>query len=256
MVRAPYPARIVAGLVVTALEETKKLPALVVTLPMTAVSQTLQAGMRMQQNIAELAIKGDAALDSLFDRPDEQPSWARFDEDEPTEPIVTPITRDIGNAATADSVEEGSDGVPAEPAPAKKAAPKAPAKTAPAKKVAAKKAPAKKAQPKKAADTSGEQSTASSGRFALYSTPPEDLVVQSDAAESRPTSTGPVPEIVEYIEYDHLTLAQLRAKLRGVGVDELEELAAYEQANKARAPFVTMIDNRIASQNGRRQTDS
>lgn len=57
MHRAPYPARIAAGLIVTALEETRKLPALFVTLPMTAVSQTLQAGMRAQQNIAELAIK-------------------------------------------------------------------------------------------------------------------------------------------------------------------------------------------------------
>ena len=52
MDRAPYPARIAAGLIVTALEETRKLPALLVTLPMTAVSQTLQAGMRAQQNIA------------------------------------------------------------------------------------------------------------------------------------------------------------------------------------------------------------
>ena len=62
-----------------------------------------------------------------------------------------------------------------------------------------------------------------------------------------------MPEIVEYIEYDNLTLAQLRAKLRGVGVDELEALVAYERATKSRAPFVTMIDNRIAAQNSKRQ---
>ncbi len=49
MVRAPYPARIAAGLVVTAVEETRKLPTLLFTLPVTAVSETLQLAMRAQQ---------------------------------------------------------------------------------------------------------------------------------------------------------------------------------------------------------------
>ena len=86
MVRAPYPARIAAGLIVVAIEETRRLPTRLFTLPMTAVSQTLQAGMRAQQQIAELAIKGDEALDLLFDKPDEQPEWARFDEDDAAGP--------------------------------------------------------------------------------------------------------------------------------------------------------------------------
>ena len=53
MVRAPYPARIAAGLIVVAIEETRRLPTRLFTLPMTAVSQTLQAGMRAQQQIAD-----------------------------------------------------------------------------------------------------------------------------------------------------------------------------------------------------------
>ncbi|MGV9710592.1 lipid droplet-associated protein [Gordonia sp. NPDC003424] len=220
MVRAPYPARIAAGLVVTAIEETRKLPALMITLPMTAVSQTLQAGMRMQQSIAELAIKGDAALEMLFDRPSEQPEWARFDEDDSidAEASRTPIeSRATPSAPSAPA--------PAKPRPATKAAPVGPTEP-----------------------TDTEAPDTSAGRFALYSAPPQNLVT-SDGPAGPPEVpvNGSVPEIVEYLEYDNLTLAQLRAKLRTVSLPELEDLAAYEKATKSRAPFVTMIDNRIAS---------
>ncbi|MFW0796141.1 lipid droplet-associated protein [Gordonia sp. CPCC 205515] len=232
MVRAPYPARIAAGLVVTAIEETKKIPALVITFPMTAVSQTLQAGMRMQQSIAELAIKGDAALGALFDKPTEQPEWARFDEDD-------------------DTLDAEADRTPIEsrPTPVRPPAAKAPA---PAKKAPAKKAAPKKSSPAEHSVTKHTDSAAapdaSAGRFALYSTPPEALV-GSEGSTDKPAApvNGSVPEIVEYLEYDNLTLAQLRAKLRTVSLPELEDLAGYEKATKARAPFVTMIDNRIAS---------
>ncbi|AZG44969.1 lipid droplet-associated protein [Gordonia insulae] len=252
MVHAPYPARIAAGLVVTAIEETRKLPALVVTLPMTAVSQTLQAGMRLQQNFAELAIKGDLALETLFEKPAEQPEWARFDDDDDAidaEADRTPIESRGESPAVTDDTTAGADA----PAPAK----------APAKKTAAKKAPAQRTPPKKTNNTGPTPTTdekpaePSSGRFALYSAPPEDLVTRDTADGSASTGVaaydGPVPEIVEYIEYDNLTLAQLRAKLRTVGLDELEQLVAYEKSTKARAPFITMIDNRITSQNSKRQ---
>ena len=47
----------------------------------TAVSQALQASMRVQQKVTELAIKGDRALGTL--RPvEERPSWATFDDDD------------------------------------------------------------------------------------------------------------------------------------------------------------------------------
>ncbi|GAB89838.1 lipid droplet-associated protein [Gordonia rhizosphera] len=238
MVRAPYPARVAAGLVVTAIEETRKLPALVITLPMTAVSQTLQAGMRLQQNIAELAIKGDLVLESLFDKPSEQPSWAHFDEDDTldAEADRTPIESRSKPAVIAPT--------PVPPVPKPAAAPKRAAKPKPA------------AAPKPSDTAEPSTPDAASGRFALYSSPPEDLVAADGApAQGKGDSTGDgaVPEIVEELDYDNLTLAQLRAKLRTVGLDALEQLSAYEKSTKARAPFLTMIDNRIASQNSKRQ---
>jgi hypothetical protein len=78
----PYPVRIAAGLVVTAVEQARELPRHAVELPVTAVSQALQVSMRVQQKVTELAIKGDRALGTL--RPaDDVPSWATFDDELP-----------------------------------------------------------------------------------------------------------------------------------------------------------------------------
>ena len=78
----PFPVRVAAGLVVTAVEEARDLPRTVAGLPITAVSRVLQLSMRAQQVVTELAIKGDGALDGM--RPvEEAPSWARFDDDLP-----------------------------------------------------------------------------------------------------------------------------------------------------------------------------
>jgi hypothetical protein len=90
----PLPVRLAAGLVATAVEQARELPRLAIQLPVTAVSQALQASMRVQQTITELAIKGDRALGAL--RPiEEKPSWATFDEDLDDGPTgeVTPLRR-------------------------------------------------------------------------------------------------------------------------------------------------------------------
>src|SRR3712207_942058 len=77
----PLPVRVAAGLVVTAVEQARNVPRLAVEFPVTAVSQALQASMRVQQTITELAIKGDRVLGA---HPvEDKPSWATFDEDEP-----------------------------------------------------------------------------------------------------------------------------------------------------------------------------
>lgn len=82
MMSLPLPVRLAAGLVATAVEQARDLPRLVVEFPVTAVSQALQASMRVQQKVTELAIKGDRALGSL--RPvEDRPSWATFDDEEP-----------------------------------------------------------------------------------------------------------------------------------------------------------------------------
>src|ERR1700742_980334 len=73
----PLPVRVAAGLMVTALEQARKLPDQLAELPVTAASRAVQAGMRVQQRVTELAIKGDEVF-SLFRRVEDTPSWARF----------------------------------------------------------------------------------------------------------------------------------------------------------------------------------
>jgi hypothetical protein len=65
---------------VTAVERARDLPKNLVGLPVTVLSQVLQFSMRAQQQVTELAIKGDDVLSAL--RPvEETPAWATFDED-------------------------------------------------------------------------------------------------------------------------------------------------------------------------------
>jgi hypothetical protein len=114
----PFPVRIAAGLVATAVEQARDLPRLVVEFPVTAVSQALQASMRVQQRVTELAIKGDRVLGTL--RPvEEKPSWATFDEDEPPArngaSTVTELRPAASPASMPDHLAEDVEPVP-EPA--------------------------------------------------------------------------------------------------------------------------------------------
>lgn len=82
------------------------------------------------------------------------------------------------------------------------------------------------------------------GRFALYSV--ADAAVDAGApARPAPNDSVPEPSVAAELDYPSLTLAQLRARVQSLGVDDLEALLAYEQATKARAPFQTLLANRI-----------
>jgi hypothetical protein len=86
------------------------------------------------------------------------------------------------------------------------------------------------------------------GRFALYTSPdgatgPPDSPTRSAAKPAKRTVSA--PEVVEELDYEQLTLAQLRARLQTLDLDELEALLAYEEATKGRAPFQTLLANRI-----------
>lgn len=85
MSHVPLPVRVAVGLVVTAVEQARKLPDQLVDLPVTAASRAVQVGMRVQQRVTELAIKGDQVF-SLLQPVEDTAPWARFDEDdEPAE---------------------------------------------------------------------------------------------------------------------------------------------------------------------------
>jgi hypothetical protein len=200
MATAPYGVRLLVGAATVAVEETIRLPKTILMYPMTLVSQAAHLVMRFQQNLAELVIKGDTTLESLFPPKDEKPEWATFDEDLPED---------------ADGVLAASPGLDA-----------------------------------------ADSDRRAEGRFALYSV--------SDTADSATTpapvrqpkksaakSAVPAPAVAAELDYPTLTLAQLRARLQSLDVDELEALLAYEQATKARAPFQTLLANRITRANAK-----
>ena len=86
------------------------------------------------------------------------------------------------------------------------------------------------------------------GRFALYTsadgaTGPSDSWARSAATPAKQSVSAPA--VVEELDYEQLTLAQLRARLQTLDLDELEALLAYEEATKGRAPFQTLLANRI-----------
>ncbi|MHA3019862.1 lipid droplet-associated protein [Mycobacterium sp. BMJ-28] len=180
MSTAPYGVRLLVGVAVTALDETRKLPQTILAYPMTVASQVAHLVMKVQQDVADLVIRGDETLEELFPPKDEQPEWATFDEDEP------------------DDVDDGATDIPV--------------------------------------------ARSTEGRFALYSEGEPER--PADPAPKARTN-GSAPAVVADLGYDALTLAQLRARLTSLKVDELEALLAYEEATKARAPFQTLLANRI-----------
>jgi hypothetical protein len=80
------------------------------------------------------------------------------------------------------------------------------------------------------------------GRFALFTGGEPENSDPKPAAASAPDTA---PDIVEELDYESLTLAQLRARLTSLRVADLEALLSYEDATKARAPFQTLLANRI-----------
>jgi hypothetical protein len=185
MATAPYGVRLLVGAAVTAIEETRKLPQTILMYPMTIASQLAHFVMKVQQDVADLVIKGDEALDAMFPPKEEQPEWATFDED---------IDRDGAN----ESVNPVTD---------------------------------------------GERLT--EGRFALFTGGGPEASDPTPADKEAQLARADPPDIVSELDYESLTLAQLRARLTALRVPDLEALLAYEGATKARAPFQTLLANRI-----------
>ncbi|SFA59593.1 hypothetical protein SAMN05444374_11418 [Rhodococcoides kroppenstedtii] len=226
MIRPPFAARVALGIAVTVVEEARRLPTTAFSLPMTAVSEVLQTAMRFQQTVTELAIKGDQVFSLLGGRPEEQPEWATFDDD---------AARQLDDDAARQLDDDPAPPADAGPTPGRytDVAVDAPSRTA-------------TGSASSATDTSdGDAPT--SGRFALYSTPPSEVQPADHVAAPTLTAADARPEIAEYLDYDALTLAQLRARLRSLSVDDLTELLDYETAAKNRAPYRTMLENRITT---------
>lgn len=206
----PLPVRVAAGLAVSVAEGARRLPSKLVELPISVVSQALQLSMRMQQQITELAIKGDNAL-SVLRQAEGTPEWATFDEDTSRAGSFAgsaagqedPWTREaMALAAEHRTGEFDIDGI------------HDPLAT--------------------------EDADVIALHEAMRAVPDSDEAEQQ--AEEDPTIT---PEA--YPGYRDLSLPQLRARLRGFTLPQLEELLTYERTHAARKDFIGMLTRRIAT---------
>ncbi|GAA2604103.1 hypothetical protein GCM10010411_42800 [Actinomadura fulvescens] len=71
--------------------------------------------------------------------------------------------------------------------------------------------------------------------------------------EAKPAAQAEVEKIAAELpvpNYDQATLPQLRARLRGLSVDQVKLLREYERKHAARADVLKMYENRIAKLNG------
>jgi hypothetical protein len=62
------------------------------------------------------------------------------------------------------------------------------------------------------------------------------------AAPEGPVSTDAAP----LANYDALTVASLRARLRNLSIDQVRALMSYEQAHANRAEVIVMFERRVA----------
>ncbi|WP_405178147.1 lipid droplet-associated protein [Nocardia sp. NBC_01377] len=219
MFRPPFLARVAAGAAVYALEETRRLPTAAVNFPITAISQLLQTSMHIQQFVTSLALKGDAVFDRLGSGEQERPEWATFDEDLDSDSSAEPAFANPARTSRFDLYTADEPAVASETNGHPVALP-----------------------------TVDEQDDS-----AVTDTPVTDATVTgataADTAVGIAEETPEVvaPEVATRYDYANMTLAQLRARLRMLSVEELAELLDYEQLTLDRAPFVTMLTNRIAT---------
>ncbi|MEZ0051599.1 hypothetical protein ABIA30_002607 [Mycobacterium sp. MAA66] len=211
MSSAPYGVRLIVGATATAVEETLRLPQTILAFPMTVVSQLASMVMKMQQDLADLVIKGDETLETLFPPKDEQPEWATFDEDQGDVDVPTAALPTDGTRLTEGRFALYSD---------------IPINT---------QAGASEAT----GNTTGVSGATGNATGASGATG------KATAQNNGTTITAEVPEIAEELDYASLTLAQLRARLTSLKLADLEALLTYENLTKARAPFQTLLSNRI-----------
>jgi hypothetical protein len=104
----PLPFRVAAGILGTGIDLVRSLPDDIPALPVTLVGNAIKLSMKVQQEIATLATRGDELLGGVIGGPEENPAWAKFDGDEPVRP-VRPVSK-LKTAASAGKNQDAAAG--------------------------------------------------------------------------------------------------------------------------------------------------
>lgn len=246
----PFPVRVAAGIVATGIQLVRSLPEELPAIPVALVGNAMRLSMKVQQEITSLATRGDELLGGLIGgTPQENPGWATFDEDQPPAPApraprTPPAAAPPRSPAVADApTPAGSPG-------AERTAPEASSLPDP---------------DTTAMDAAAEVSDAvvDLATHAADPVPPADAhPAGADPADTDPTNTDPTstdptntdPTVTEVATgpavlpgYDAMTLAQVRGHLRDLSAADVTTLLDYEQSGDNRAPFLTLLSNRLVT---------
>jgi hypothetical protein len=228
----PLPVRVVAGALATGLDRIRRLPQDLPGLSVTVAGQAMRASMRVQQEVAQLAGRGEEVLAELFTRPTEHPAWAHFDED------------DDQTGGTLDARADGSvDGPVDGPVDSSVDGPVDRTVDGPVDGA------------RDAADRGGDDATMAdrpagrSKQSRPRSRSRADRVAgvghagSGEAEETKSAEVGPA----DMPGYDALRLPQVRARLRALDADAVARLLEHERSGAGRAPFLTVLGNRLTT---------
>jgi len=224
-VEIPEPIRAAAGLAATMLDRARQLPSSITGLPVRVAGLAMQASLRLQQEYAGLVVKGDELL-TMFNRSDDaDPPWATFDDD--VVDVADAVSEGIGVDVTAADDSALSAAGATAPAPPLPGTTRVRPERNP---VAASRMGHSPSAFDLAEDVPSPQPTA----------PGPGKIGPADTSFNGHDGSGaPVPG------YDGFTLAQLRARLRTFDAATLQGLLNYEREQRARAPYLTMLENRV-----------
>jgi hypothetical protein len=177
-----------------------------------------------------------------------------------------PATEDLLDELAIEEMV-GDVPTPEEALPEPPASPReAPARKSPPRKTAARKAaaapepaPAPAAEPVVEAEPTADVATPVDELTSAGEEAAVDAAVADEirAAAESPAAEAPAPEartpatpvaalVVAPVDgYDDFSIAQLRGRLRGYAGSTVQELLDYEQATRARDPYLTMLRNRL-----------
>ena len=154
----------------------------------------------------------------------------------------TPASQQVPRARAPEPAEQGT---PAAAAPVEPPAPSASGATARAAATAAPSAAPPAAD--RDFDKTGNVRLLTGTEAAAGDTAPAAEAVAPSAADA-PAADAPAAPAADLplANYDELSVASLRARLRNLDVPQLRELAEYERAHAGRADVITMFERRIA----------
>ncbi|GAA3577623.1 hypothetical protein GCM10022419_068620 [Nonomuraea rosea] len=136
--------------------------------------------------------------------------------------------------AKTETSAEAEAAAPAKPAAKTKAKTKAAAKTA---------APVVEEQPSAAPEATAAPEPAAAPEPTAA---PEPAAAPEPTAAPEPVSSAPVDLVEPLPGYSELTVASLRARMRGKSAEQIGDFLAFERSTAARPEVIKMFENRLA----------